>query len=69
MVRSSENFSTVLIDGRHGEWKEHKLIPDIYSVEFILVDVHVCCGARGSLVVKVLCYKPENRGFETWWAE
>jgi hypothetical protein len=22
-------------------------------------------GARGSVVVKVLCYKPEGRGFET----
>jgi hypothetical protein len=24
-------------------------------------------GARGSLVVKALCYKPEGRGFETPW--
>jgi hypothetical protein len=26
-------------------------------------------GARGSLVVKELCYKPEGRGFETRWDE
>jgi hypothetical protein len=26
-------------------------------------------GARGSIVVKALCYKPEGRGFETRWGE
>jgi hypothetical protein len=26
-------------------------------------------GARGSLVVKALCYKPEGRGFDIWWGE
>jgi hypothetical protein len=26
-------------------------------------------GARGSVVVKELCYKPEGRGFQTWWGE
>jgi hypothetical protein len=26
-------------------------------------------GARGSVVVKVLCYKPEGRRFETRWGE
>jgi hypothetical protein len=26
-------------------------------------------GARGSLVVKALGYKPEGRGFETQWGE
>jgi hypothetical protein len=26
-------------------------------------------AARGSVVVKVLCYKPEGRGFETRWGE
>jgi hypothetical protein len=26
-------------------------------------------GARGSLVVKALDYKPESRGFETRWGE
>jgi hypothetical protein len=26
-------------------------------------------GARGSVVVKALCYKPEGRGFETRWGE
>jgi hypothetical protein len=26
-------------------------------------------GARGSLVVKALCYKPEGRGFDTRWGE
>jgi hypothetical protein len=26
-------------------------------------------GARGSVVVKALCYKPEGSGFETRWGE
>jgi hypothetical protein len=26
-------------------------------------------GARGSVVVKALCYKPEGGGFETRWSE
>jgi hypothetical protein len=25
--------------------------------------------ARGSVVVKALCYKPEGRGFNSWWGE
>jgi hypothetical protein len=25
--------------------------------------------ARGSIVVRTLCYKPEGRGFETRWGE
>jgi hypothetical protein len=36
--------------------------------------VILCCylqmyGARGSVVVKALCYKPEGRGFDTRWGE
>jgi hypothetical protein len=27
------------------------------------------CATRCSLVVKALGYKPEGRGFETWWGE
>jgi hypothetical protein len=26
-------------------------------------------GARGSVVVKTLCYKPEGRGFDSRWVE
>jgi hypothetical protein len=26
-------------------------------------------AARGGVVVKALCYKPEGRGFETLWGE
>jgi hypothetical protein len=26
-------------------------------------------GARGSVVVKALCYKPEGRGFDSQWGE
>jgi hypothetical protein len=29
----------------------------------------VTWGARGSVVVKALCYKPEGRGFDTRWGE
>jgi hypothetical protein len=27
------------------------------------------CVHSGSIVVEALCYKPEGRGFETWWGE
>jgi hypothetical protein len=30
---------------------------------------HDPAGARGSIVVKALCYKPEGHGFETRWSE
>jgi hypothetical protein len=30
---------------------------------------HNTIGARGSVVVKALCYKPEGRGFENRWGE
>jgi hypothetical protein len=30
---------------------------------FSLINIFIL-GARGSVVVKVLCYKPEGRGFE-----
>jgi hypothetical protein len=26
-------------------------------------------GARGSVMVKALCYKPEDRGFDTRWGD
>jgi hypothetical protein len=32
---------------------------------FYLSLVFINVGARGSIVVKALCYKPEGRGFET----
>jgi hypothetical protein len=28
---------------------------------------HLYLGARGSVVVKALCYKPEGRGFDSRW--
>jgi hypothetical protein len=28
-----------------------------------------CIGARGSVVVEALCYKPEGHGFEIRWGE
>jgi hypothetical protein len=31
--------------------------------------VFVSIGARGSVVVKALCYKPEGRGFDNRWGE
>jgi hypothetical protein len=34
-------------------------------MEFSLVFCYVKYGARGSVVVKALCYKPEGRGLET----
>jgi hypothetical protein len=37
-----------------------------YSSNFSTLINH---RARCSVVVKELCYKPERRGFETWWGE
>jgi hypothetical protein len=31
--------------------------------------LNIYLGARGSLVVNALCYKPEGRRFETRWGE
>jgi hypothetical protein len=31
-------------------------------------ELHII-GARGSVVVKALCYKPEGRGFDTRWGD
>jgi hypothetical protein len=37
----------------------------IHSFSFLFV----CIWARGSVVVKALCYKPEGRGFDTLGGE
>jgi hypothetical protein len=34
-------------------------------VEGLIREYHVYRGARGNIVVKELCYKPEGRGFDT----
>jgi hypothetical protein len=34
-----------------------------------ITQLTIMSGARGSVVVEALCYKPEGRGFETWWGE
>jgi hypothetical protein len=31
----------------------------------IKIKYYICIGARGSVVVKALFYKPEGRGFDT----
>jgi hypothetical protein len=36
---------------------------------FNLLDTNIFIGARGNVVVKALCYKPEDRGFDTRWGE
>jgi hypothetical protein len=36
-----------------------------YTMSYLLIIAFVVIGARGSVVVKALCYKPECRGFET----
>jgi hypothetical protein len=46
---------------------------NLKSYEALLVYNFSYCshrlGARGSIVIKALCYKPESRGFETRWCE
>jgi hypothetical protein len=41
------------------------LLPiNLYNNLYIYIYIYVP-GARGSVVVKALCYKPEGRGFDT----
>jgi hypothetical protein len=42
------------------------IIPIVYGQTHLFsASISVIKGARGSVVVKALCYKPEDRGFET----
>jgi hypothetical protein len=36
-----------------------------HEIVYLLIPILDAMGARGGLVVKALCYKPEGRGFET----
>jgi hypothetical protein len=49
----------------HNRKKKKKKIWNYY-INFCISRV---AGARGSLVVKALSYKPKGRGFETQWGE
>jgi hypothetical protein len=40
-------------------------LPDDVTPSYIIYAHITCGGARGSVVVKALCYKPEYRGFQT----
>jgi hypothetical protein len=37
----------------------------IYVFADLMLDYWLEVGARGSVVVKALCYKPEGRGFDS----
>jgi hypothetical protein len=39
------------------------------GLQIVLYAIRSTMGERVSAVVKVLCYKPEGRGFVTWWVE
>jgi hypothetical protein len=48
------------------------IIPQLllqFVTNLAYLSVCIIWGARGSVVVKALCYKPEGRGFETRWSE
>jgi hypothetical protein len=38
-------------------------------IHLYFYDLGTNCAARGSVVVKALCYKPEGRGFDTRWGD
>jgi hypothetical protein len=45
-----------------------KLAWHVLKLLFVRLDIgwiHIVMGARCSVVVKALCYKPESRGFDT----
>jgi hypothetical protein len=41
----------------------------MYVMYIYIYFMYVCVGARGGVVVKALCYKPEGRGFDSRWGE
>ena len=53
-----------------GDFTEVALIFVCSSVYILLLDFTtrtIFCGARGSLVIKALRYKPAGRGFDSRW--
>jgi hypothetical protein len=62
MSLSGDDGSTVVI------WLQEAHLHVPIRGRFSTCSHHVS-GARGSVVVKTLCYKPEGRGFETRWGE
>jgi hypothetical protein len=40
-----------------------------HATNYFDADHHFPLGARGSVVVKALCYKPDGRGFDSRWGE
>jgi hypothetical protein len=43
-----------------------RIISAVKRVEFVSYRMsYIIPGARGSVVVKALCYKPEGRGFDS----
>jgi hypothetical protein len=56
------NMNTRVID------KLNKMFRRVgYTAVFTMPEImpYIRVGARGSIVVKALCYKPEGRGFDT----
>jgi hypothetical protein len=58
-VKSQKTTFCNILDRKH----QKKIQNFAGALKFATVSVEV--GARGSVVVKALCYKPEGRGFET----
>jgi hypothetical protein len=68
----------MLNDNKYSHWNgimNQKYIQNIKSnhllviwkvTEQLKVILKEAVRARGSVVVKALCYKPEGRGFDTW---
>jgi hypothetical protein len=48
-------------------WLFFKIVIKLVFIYYLLNYCYV--GARGSVVIKALCYKPEGRAFETRWGE
>jgi hypothetical protein len=46
------------------EWVYKVAIPSLFKAVTLYLG-----ETRGSVVIKALCYKPEGRGFETWWSK
>jgi hypothetical protein len=46
---------------------KHRTLRSIFAVNFVKPEDKITIHL--TFIVKALCYKPEGRGFETWWGE
>jgi hypothetical protein len=70
---ASANALTILANGLQQTHSLISLISLWYcgspASKYVIKYYYYSLGARGSVVVKALCYKPDGRGFDNRWGE